>query len=149
MQALYLLALDPLAETTGDPNSYGFRTERSTADAMEQCFKILGKGKSPQWILEGDIQSCFDAIAHDWLLAPIPMDRAILHKWLKAGFMEQGTLHPTEAGPPQGGIASPVLANLALDGLEQELHKHFPKPKTGYNAQVNLVRYCDGTPVQA
>jgi RNA-directed DNA polymerase len=143
MQALYLLALDPLAETTGDPNSYGFRTERSTADAMEQCFKVLGKGKSPQWILEGDIQSCFDEISHDWLLAHIPMDRAILHKWLKAGFMEQGTLHPTEAGTPQGGIASPVLANLALDGLEQELQKHFPKPKTGYNAQVNLVRYCD------
>jgi len=78
MQALYLLALDPLAETTSDPNSYGFRTERSTADAMEQGFKVLGKGKSPQWIVEGDIQSCFDEISHDWLLAHIPMERAIL-----------------------------------------------------------------------
>src|SRR3989475_12035548 len=64
MQALYLLALDPVAETTADPNSYGFRPQRSTADAIEQCFITLGKGKSPQWILEGDIKGCFDAISH-------------------------------------------------------------------------------------
>lgn len=143
MQALYLLALDPVAETTGDPNSYGFRTERSTADAIEQCFNVLSKRHAPQWILEGDIQSCFDEISHDWLLAHVPMDTAMLHKWLKAGFMDQGTLYSTEAGTPQGGIASPVLANLALDGLERELFRHFPKPKRGFNAQVNLVRYCD------
>jgi RNA-directed DNA polymerase len=143
MQALYLQALDPIAETTGDPNSYGFRTERSTADAIEQCFIVLSKRNAPQWILEGDIQSCFDEISHDWLLAHVPMDKAMLHKWLKAGFIDQGTLHPTEAGTPQGGIASPVLANLALDGLERKLRQHFPKPKTGHNAQVNLVRYCD------
>jgi RNA-directed DNA polymerase len=143
MQALYLQALEPIAETTGDPNSYGFRKERSTADAIEQCYTVLNKRKSPQWVLEGDIQSCFDAISHDWLLAHIPMDNVVLRKWLKAGFMEQGTLHPTEAGTPQGGVASPVLANLALDGLERELQKHFPKPKTGHNAQVNFVRYCD------
>jgi RNA-directed DNA polymerase len=143
MQALYLQALEPIAETTGDPNSYGFRKERSTADAIEQCFIVLGKRKSPKWILEGDIQSCFDKISHAWLLAHIPMDKTILRKWLKAGFMDHGTLYPTEAGTPQGGIASPVLANLALDGLERELQTHFPKPKSGYNAKVNLVRYCD------
>jgi RNA-directed DNA polymerase len=143
MQALYLQALDPIAETTGDPNSYGFRKERSTADAIQQCFNVLSKRKSPTWILEGDIQSCFDAISHDWLLAHIPMDNVILRKWLKAGFMDQGTLYPTEAGTPQGGIASPVLANLALDGLERELRRHFPRLKRGYNAKVHLVRYCD------
>jgi RNA-directed DNA polymerase len=143
MQALYLQALEPIAETTGDPNSYGFRKERSTADAIEQCFIVLGQRKSPKWILEGDIQSCFDKISHAWLLAHIPMDKTILRKWLKAGFMDHGTLYPTEAGTPQGGIASPVLANLALDGLERELQTHFPKPKSGYNAKVNLVRYCD------
>ncbi len=60
MQALYLLALDPVAETTADPNSYGFRIGRSTADAIEQCFCVLGKRASPQWILEGDIKGCFD-----------------------------------------------------------------------------------------
>jgi len=66
MQALYLLALDPIAETLGDPNSYGFRTERSTADAIEQCFNVLARQHSPQWILEGDIRACFDGISHAW-----------------------------------------------------------------------------------
>ena len=143
MQALYLLALDPIAETTADPNSYGFRKERSTADAIEQCFTALGKGKSPQWILEGDIKSCFDEISHEWLLAHVPMDKAILRKWLKAGFLEKHIVHPTDAGAPQGGIASPVLANLTLDGLERRLREHFPKPKTGYTAKVNFARYAD------
>ena len=143
MQALYLHALEPIAETTGDPNSYGFRPGRSTADAIEQCFTVLNKRKSPKWVLEGDIQSCFDEISHEWLLAHIPMDKGILRKWLTAGFMEQGTLSPTEAGTPQGSIASPVLANLTLDGLERALRTHFPKPKNHHNAQVNMVRYCD------
>ncbi|HSH82321.1 MAG TPA: group II intron reverse transcriptase/maturase [Herpetosiphonaceae bacterium] len=143
MQALHLLALEPIAETTGDPNSYGFRTERSTADAIGQCFIALGKPQSPQWILEGDIKSCFDRISHDWLVAHVPMDKTILHKWLKAGYMEQHVLYSTEEGTPQGGIISPVLANLALDGLERVLAERFPKPKSGYNAMVNLVRYAD------
>jgi RNA-directed DNA polymerase len=143
MQAQYLLALDPLAETTADPNSYGFRKKRSTADAIEQCFKLLCRQDSAQWILEGDIQSCFDRISHEWLLTHIPTDKVILPKWLKAGFMEQGYLHPTDAGTPQGGIISPVLANLALDGLEQELTKKFSKPVAGINTKVHLVRYAD------
>ncbi|ETW99292.1 MAG: hypothetical protein ETSY2_41240 [Candidatus Entotheonella gemina] len=83
MQALYLLALDPIVETQGDPNSYGFRTERSTADAIEQCFIVLSKKHSAPWIPEGDIRACFDGISHEWLLAHIPMDRVILKKWLK------------------------------------------------------------------
>lgn len=73
MQALWLLALSPVAETTADPNSYGFRPRRSTADAIEQCFKVLVKRGSAQWILEGDIRGCFDNISHSWLLARIPM----------------------------------------------------------------------------
>ena len=143
MQALYLLALDPMAETTADPNSYGFRKERSPADAIEQCFIALGKTRSPQWILEGDIKACFDKISHEWLLAHIPMDKSILRKWLKAGFIEKQVLHPTEEGTPQGGICSPVIANLALDGLERKLLERYPKPKTGYNAKVNYVRFAD------
>ena len=87
-QALHLLALDPVVETTADHNSYGFRQQRSCADAIEQCFKTLSK-PNPQWILEGDIKSCFDRISHDWLLAHVPMDRAILQKWLKSGYMEK------------------------------------------------------------
>ena len=144
MQALYLLALDPIAETLGDPNSYGFRTERSTADAIEQCFNVLARKSSPQWILEGDIRACFDGISHSWLLSHIPMDRVMLQKWLKAGFVDQQGLYPTEAGVPQGGIASPVIANLALDGLERLLKTHYPSTtERGRQAKVNLVRYAD------
>lgn len=147
MQALYLLALDPIAETTGDPNSYGFRPLRSAADAIEQGFCLLSKRASAEWVLEGDIKSCFDRISHEWILAHIPMEKAILHKWLKAGYMEKGMLHPTEEGTPQGGIASPVIANMVLDGLEARLRKAFPQEtKRGgafYSAKVNLIRYAD------
>jgi RNA-directed DNA polymerase len=104
MQALYLLALDPIAETQGDPNSYGFRTARSTADAIEQCFNVLARKHSPLWILEGDIRACFDGIGHEWLLAHIPMDKVMLRKWLKAGFVDKQVLYPTEAGVPQGEL---------------------------------------------
>lgn len=147
MQALYLLALDPVAETTGDPNSYGFRSARSAADAIEQCFITLAKAVSPEWILEGDIRACFDRISHDWLLAHVPTDKAILRRWLKAGFMERHVIQPTEAGTPQGGIISPALANLALDGLEQRLNAAFPRsgPRQGvrFSPKVNLIRYAD------
>jgi RNA-directed DNA polymerase len=144
MQALYLLALDPVAETLADPNSYGFRPGRSTADAIEQCFKVLGKRASPQWILEGDIKGCFDAISHAWLLTHIPMEKAMLKKWLKAGYMEQHILHPTEAGTPQGGTISPVLANMTLDGLERIVNEIArPTTRKGRNAKLHLIRYAD------
>ncbi len=145
MQALYLLSLEPVAETSGDPNSYGFRRERSTADAIEQCFKIFSRRKtSPEWVLEGDIRACFDQISHDWLLEHIPMERKILQQWLKAGYMEKHAFHPTQAGTPQGGIISPVLANMALDGLERRLFKRFGhKDRSKPSPGVNLVRYAD------
>ena len=140
MQALYLLALAPVAETTGDESSYGFRPRRSTADAIGRCFVLLRKKASAQWILEGDIRSCFDRISHDWLLAHVPMEPAILRKWLKAGYMDRSTLYSTHDGTPQGGIISPVLANLALDGLQVLLRQRFPR-RARY--KVNLVRYAD------
>ena len=144
MQALYLLALEPIAETKADPNSYGFRPRRSTADAIEQCFKTLACKRMAEWILEGDIKACFDRISHEWLLANIPTEKTILKKWLKAGFMEQGILHPTDEGTPQGGIISPVLANMALDGLEKRLIAQFhTTPKTRSQNKVNFVRYAD------
>ena len=145
MQALHLLALDPIAETTGDPNSYGFRKNRSTADAIEQCFISLARKDKAQWILEGDIKGCFDNISHDWMLAHIPTDKVILKKWLKAGYMDKNILHPTEDGTPQGGIISAVLANLTLDGLEAKLKARFPQrsTKSKQAQQVNVVRYAD------
>lgn len=145
MQALYLLALEPVSETTADRNSYGFRPMRSAADAIEQCFVALSRKSSAKWILEGDIKGCFDNISHDWLLANIPLDKQVLRKWLKAGFMESGKLFTTETGTPQGGIISPVLANMALDGLEQVLASHFGKKNTkaSYKTKVNFCRYAD------
>ncbi len=147
MQALYLLALAPVAETTADLNSYGFRPERSTADALQQCFNTLCRGCSAQWVLEGDIKGCFDHISHDWMLKHVPVDTTMLQKWLKAGYIENRTLFPTEAGTPQGGIISPTLANMTLDGLERLLAKHFPKEKWKdskiWRPKVNLVRYAD------
>lgn len=92
MQALYLQALDPIAETMADPNSYGFRKERATADAIDQCHIVLSNRGGARWIFEGDIKSCFDRISHEWLMAQIPMCKTILQKWLKAGFMEKHVL---------------------------------------------------------
>jgi RNA-directed DNA polymerase len=143
MQALSLLALAPVAATTADPHSYGFRPARSPADALGQCSLILHKPHAPAWIFEGDIQACFDRISHAWLLTHVPMDNVILRTWLKAGYLEQNTLHPTDSGTPQGGIISPVLANLALDGLERCLQTAFPKTGRGRHATINLVRYAD------
>jgi RNA-directed DNA polymerase len=146
MQALYLLALEPIAETRADGNSYGFRPGRSTADAIQQCRIVLArKGRAP-WILEGDIRGCFDNISHEWMLRHVPTDARILRQWLKAGFVENRTLFPTEAGTPQGGIISPVLANLTLDGLQQQLQDYCQERRVkGVRAKpkVNLVRYAD------
>ena len=146
MQALYLMALAPVAETTADSHSFGFRKERSTADAIQQCFIDLSKTVSPQWILEGDIKGCFDHISHGWLLNNIPMDKMMLRKWLKCGFIFDKQLFPTEEGTPQGGIISPTLANMALDGLEKLLKDNFKinfSKKNYYTPMINLVRYAD------
>lgn len=142
MQALHLLALEPIAETTADSHSYGFRPERACRDAAEQIFISMSRQNQAAWVLEGDITGCFDNISHDWLLANIPTDKAILRKWLKSGYVWKNNLFSTDAGTPQGGIISPVLANMTLDGLEQELTNAFP-PKSRKAFKVNLVRYAD------
>ncbi|HAT2828670.1 group II intron reverse transcriptase/maturase [Klebsiella oxytoca] len=147
MQALYMSALLPTAETTADRRSYGFRPDRSTADAIEQCFVVFARKGGAEWIMEGDIKGCFDNISHEWLLDNVLMDRKILHKWLKAGYIANRQLFPTEAGTPQGGIISPVLANITLDGLEPLLRTHFGR-KFRFQGRtcshkVNFVRYAD------
>lgn len=144
MQALHLLALEPVAETLADKNSYGFRRERSAADAIAQLFKLLSLKGSAKWVLEADIEGCFDNISHTWLETRIPMDKAVLHKWLNAGFVDNCTLFPTEAGTPQGGVISPTLANMALDGLEAELNERFARTiHFRRQSRVALVRYAD------
>ncbi|HFI0462707.1 TPA: reverse transcriptase domain-containing protein, partial [Streptococcus suis] len=118
--------------------------------ACEYIFTALSRKASPQWILEGDIKGCFDNISHDWLLENIPMDKSILKQFLKAGFVFKGELFPTEDGTPQGGIISPILANMALDGLQQVLSDRFHTNRLGKidlrfknSHKVNLVRYAD------
>lgn len=144
MQALWKLALEPVSESLADPNSYGFRPERSTADAIQYCFITLAKRKSPEWVLEGDIRGCFDNFSHDWLLNNIPMDKVILRKWLQAGFVDEGTLFATEAGTPQGGIISPGLANMTLDGLEAAVYASVgPTKHARGKFKINVVRYAD------
>src|SRR4051794_9024089 len=144
MQALYLLGLDPVVESTADANSYGFRSQRCCADALDQCHKVLRKNHSATWVLEGDIRACFDRISHDWLLTHIPMDRVILRQWLRAGYLEKDVFFATTEGTPQGGIASPALANAALDGLEPLLHRRFGATRGQRRRnKVHLVRYAD------
>jgi RNA-directed DNA polymerase len=142
MQALYLLGLDPIAESQADGNSYGFRLERRCADAIGHCHLLLGNPYGPRWILEGDIKSCFDRIGKEWLIEHIAMDKEILRRWLEAGYLEEGVVHPTEDGTPQGGIISPVLANCTLDGLQALLATHFPAGDKRKH-KVHLVRYAD------
>ena len=137
-QALHLLALEPVAETLADRNSYGFRPKRSCADAIEACFKAFSRKSSPSVALEGDIKSCFDKISHKWLLANIPMDKVILEKWLKCGFVDNGKLFPTDEGTPQGGIISPTLLNLTLRGLEATI-----AAATKKSDKINVVVYAD------
>lgn len=149
MQALFLLALDPVHEVVSDRNSYGFRKGRSAFDAAEACHhagrlgpKAKNGQRSAEWVLEGDIKGCFDHISHSWLIDHVPMDKVILRKWLAAGFMEAGSFHSTDEGTPQGGIISPCLANFALDGMQTMLKKLFTHV-AAKKAKVNMVRYAD------
>jgi len=115
-QALHLLALAPVAETVGDSHSYGFRTLRTTQDAIAQCFNALSRRTSAKWILEADIAACFDNIDHQWLMKHIPTDKVRLRQWLKAGYVQENSRFPTEKGTPQGGIISPTLAKFYHHG---------------------------------
>lgn len=136
-QALYALVLQPVAETTADTRSFGFRLFRGAQDASRYAFMCLRGKSSNQWMREGDIKGCFDNIAHEWLREHIPMDRSVLNQVLKAGYVFETVLYPTDNGTPQGGIISPLLANMTLDGMETLLAARFPKGK------VYFIRSAD------
>ena len=137
-QALELFGLDPVSETTADIHSYGFRRFRSAWDAIDGVYNALRLKGSPKWILEGDIRGCFDNISHDWLMQNIPMNKRKLEKWLKCGYLERYMYNPTKEGTPQGGIISPTLANMALDGIQGLLESKFKKKD-----KVHFIRYAD------
>lgn len=145
MQALFLMALEPVAETQADRHSYGFRRNRCCADATDQLYKVMFGKNAAQWVLEGDIKGCFDHISHGWLLQNVITDRKMLRKWLEAGVMIGNVFHDTDEGTPQGGIISPVLANITLDGMDALLDKHRTRKQDGktVSRKVNLVRYAD------
>lgn len=139
MQELFAIGLRPIAETVADKHSYGFRERRSLHDAIKMTFTSLSTKVSAQWILEADIKACFDQISHDWLLENIPLPNGILRQWLKAGYLESSTLYDTDEGTPQGGIISPILCNMTLDGLEDLVIKGRNKKRR----KLNVIRYAD------
>jgi RNA-directed DNA polymerase len=105
---------------------------------MAQCFNALAKPNSATWVFKGDIEGCYDNISFQWMLDNIPIDRVILRKWLRAGYVENGINYPTRKGTPQGGIISPTLANMTLDGMEQAVIRAVPR-----RSRVNFIRYAD------
>lgn len=155
LQALVKLALEPEWEARFEPNSYGFRVGRSCHDAIEAIFDAI-KYK-PKYVLDADIAKCFDRINHKALLDKLntfPIIRRQVRAWLKAGVMESKQLFPTSEGTPQGGVLSPLLANIALHGMEQRIKQAFPRMTEGarktwfhekgtrFNSP-QLIRYAD------
>jgi RNA-directed DNA polymerase len=140
IQALFAIAPGPVAETTADPNSYGSRSKRPCADAIAQCFLSLCRKSSAQWVFEADIKSCFDEINHNWIMDNIPLNKTILQKWLKPGYIENKRLFSARKGTPQGGIIAPTIMNMVLDGMETVLKKKFPRWK---GQKANFIRYAD------
>jgi RNA-directed DNA polymerase len=147
-QALVKLALEPEWEARFEPNSYGFRPGRSAHDAVEAIFKSVKH--VPKYVLDADIAKCFDRIDHEALLDKIntfPLLQHVIKAWLKAGVLDGEELFPTEAGTPQGGVASPLLANIALHGLEETISNAFPRTRRIGGERVewapHLVRYAD------
>jgi len=139
-QALYRLALQPIGETLGDNNSYGFRVQRRCADAIDQIFRVMCQKGAGQWILEADIKGFFDNISFEWILDNIPMNKRVLAAGLHCGFIEGGKPFPTTKGVPQGGLISPVIGNRVLDGLEAVV---LGKPYYRRKNNINFVRYAD------
>ena len=144
-QAIVKNALEPIWEAQFEANSYGFRVGRSCHDAIEQCFNIL-KGGRHTWVLDADISGFFDNISHETILESIGNfpAKSLIKQWLKAGYLDKGKFHETNSGTPQGGIISPLLANIGLHGLENFL-KQFKK-KNKYGAKLDkygFVRYAD------
>ena len=143
-QTLVTLALEPAWEAQCEPNSYGFRPGRSSHDAIGAIF--LSIKHTPQYVLKADVEHCFDEIEHAALLAKLntfPQLRRLINSWLKAGSLEGAVLTPSRAGTPQGGPASPWLANIALHGLEDALRRSVPRRQHGVNWQPTVVRYAD------
>ena len=145
MQAIVKNALEPYWEARFEPASYGFRPGRSCHDAIVKTHLIACPNRRKKWVLDADIEGAFDDIDHEKLLEIIGAfpARELIRQWLKAGYMEEeGTLHGTETGTPQGGVISPLLANIALHGLERALGVQYDNAGTIRGPRA-VVRYAD------
>ena len=156
MQALILLAMEPEWETKFEPHSFGFRPGRSAIDAVSHITNTLihrkGCRPHPGWVFDADITKCFDNIDHGALLVEInnsPFQK-IIRKWLKSGLISKIGFERQKKGIPQGGVIRPLLANIALDGLERQFGIYSrtgkyipPSHRRGYNKDVALFRYAD------
>jgi RNA-directed DNA polymerase len=141
VQALYQLALDPVAEVDSDIHSYGFRKYRSAHHAIARVRTLLDKSYSPEWILDADIEKCYPRICHKFLMKHVQLcDKVILYQWLKAGIMEKDMFEKSEMGTPQGSIISPNLANITLNGIEKAMQFDNNGKR---RKKVHLVRYAD------
>jgi RNA-directed DNA polymerase len=155
LQALVKLALEPEWEAVFEPNSYGFRPGRSAHDAIGAIFNSIVR--KPKFVLDADIAKCFDRINHKRLLEKLdtfPTFRRQIRAWLNAGFMDGKELFPTSEGTPQGGVISPLLANIALHGMENEIKAiaytfDMKRPsgtqlsRSVKQTSVNIIRYAD------
>lgn len=144
LQTLVKMALEPEWEAKFEPNSYGFRPGRSAWDAIVAIHTVINL--KPKWVLDADIAKCFDRIDHRALLAKVhasPTISRLIRGWLKAGVMDGGKLFPTEEGTPQGGVASPLLANVALHGLETTIRRSFKTYGSKGLYPPHLIRYAD------
>ena len=145
-QARVVNALEPEWEARFEPRSYGFRPGRGCHDAIQAVFEVV-KGRSPKrpWVLDADLAGAFDRIAHDHILAKLGTfpARGMIRQWLKAGVVEQGRLHRTEEGTPQGGVVSPVLLNIALDGMEDAAGVRYQSNGSIRVDSPAAIRYAD------
>lgn len=156
IQAIVKAALEPEWEARFEANSYGFRPGRCTMDAIEAIHTTLAQRGASQWVLDADISGCFDNINHEALLQRLPVFTTTIRRWLKAGVVELGHYSNTEAGTPQGGVASPLLANIALDGMERLFGAEAPSgspiapaKRKKQDKGVSLIRYADDFVVTA
>ena len=150
MQALVKSALEPYWEAQFEGTSYGFRPGRSAHDAIGRIYQAINK--TARYVLDADIAKCFDKINHDYLLSKVDCPYNIkrtIKQWLKSGVMDRGIFEKTKNGTPQGGVISPLLANIALHGMVEHIENHFPSTKRkedgslkqGYKPKI--IRYAD------
>jgi RNA-directed DNA polymerase len=151
LQAMVKNALEPYWEAKFEDSSYGFRPGRGCHDAIERIFNLASARGNRRWVLDADIKGAFDNIDHDKLLNLIGNfpAREMIRAWLEAGYMEEGVFHDTESGTPQGGVISPLLANIAFHGMEEALGvRYMVRKNRTYSTElhpqsVGLVRYAD------